>query len=305
MLHNLRAMGVFACVVESGSFSGAAKELGITTSAVSQQIRSLETEMNVTLLHRSTRRINLTESGQAFFQSCQEMMAAAERGKIRISELQDDLVGEIRIATTPILGVSHVVPALSRWIDAHSGLQFTIDADYNYVDLTNERIDIALRMAPSVDEEQFEAYPLAKVEQILLASPAYLNQHSPITKPSDLESHKLVSVDIVKDYSKIAFEHFETKESVSIEMDVKVQTNNIYVMKTLSQHGHGICRALHLDVQPALRQGSLIQILPEWKLPEYTLYAMTLKREQQPVKIVRCLEALRSYFSQQNSNRSM
>lgn len=299
MLDNLRAMGVFACVVESGSFSGAAKELGITTSAVSQQIRSLENEINVTLLHRSTRKINLTEPGQAFYQSCQEMMAAAERGKIRISELQDELVGALRIATTPILGVSHVVPALSRWIDAHPSLEFTIDADYNSVDLTNERVDIALRMARFVDEEQFEAYPLAKVEQLLLASPAYLNQNNAIIKPSDLEQHKLVSVDLVENYSHLEFEHHESKEQAIINMDVKLQTNNIYVMKTLSQYGHGICRALYLDVQQEMRQGALIQVLPDWKLPEYTLYAITLKREQQPVKIVRCLEALKSYFAQQ------
>ncbi len=93
MLDQLRAMGVFACVVEKSSFSGAARELGITTSAVSQQIRSLEQEMEVVLLHRSTRKLNLTEAGQAFFHSCQEMLAAAERGKIRINELRDDLVG--------------------------------------------------------------------------------------------------------------------------------------------------------------------------------------------------------------------
>ena len=72
MLDNLRSMAVFACVVERGSFSGAARDLGITTSAVSQQIRSLEEEMDVTLLHRSTRKLSLTEAGQAFFQSCQK-----------------------------------------------------------------------------------------------------------------------------------------------------------------------------------------------------------------------------------------
>jgi DNA-binding transcriptional LysR family regulator len=89
MLDNLRSMAVFACVVERGSFSGAARDLGITTSAVSQQIRSLEEEMDVLLLHRSTRKLSMTEAGQAFFISCQEMVAAAERGKIRINELRD------------------------------------------------------------------------------------------------------------------------------------------------------------------------------------------------------------------------
>lgn len=303
MLDKLRAMGVFACVVESGSFSGAAKELGITTSAVSQQIRSLENEMNVTLLHRSTRRINLTEAGQAFFQSCQEMMAAAERGKIRISELQEDLVGELRIATTPIGGVAHVIPALSSWMDSHTGLSFSIEADYKSIDLVSERIDIALRMMQSIDDENLEAYPLAKVDQILLASPAYINQNPPIVKPKDLEQHKLVSLDIIDNFTNLELKHSDTNETVSVSMDVKVHTNNVYVMKTLSQYGHGICRILHLDAQQELRQGKLTQVLPDWTLPSFTLYAIVIKREQQPMKIVRCLEALRSYFSQQNNIR--
>lgn len=303
MLDNLRAMGVFACVVEAGSFSGAAKGLGITTSAVSQQIRSLEREMNVVLLHRSTRRINLTEAGQAFFQSCQEMVAAAERGKIRISELQEDLEGELRIATTPIGGVSHVIPALSSWMEAHAGLSFNIEADYNYVDLASERIDIALRMLQSVDDETLEAYPLAKVEQILLASPAYINQNSPIVKPKDLEQHKLVSLDIVDDYSTMELKHADSGETATVKMDVKIHTNNVYVMKTLSQYGHGICRILHLDAQQELRQGKLTQVLPDWTLPSFTLYAIVVKREQQPMKIIRCLEALKTYFNQQSNQK--
>ena len=72
--------------------------------------------MDVTLLHRSTRKLSLTDAGQAFFLSCQEMLAAAERGKIRINELRDDLVGDLRIATTPELGALHVIPGLSHWM---------------------------------------------------------------------------------------------------------------------------------------------------------------------------------------------
>jgi len=156
MLDQLRAMGVFACVVEKSSFSGAARELGITTSAVSQQIRSLENDMEVTLLHRSTRKLSLTEAGQAFFHSCQEMLAAAERGKIRINELRDDLVGDLRIATTPELGANHVIPALSHWMSAHRGLAVHIEADNQYIDLIEGRIDIALRMSQKIDDQALE-----------------------------------------------------------------------------------------------------------------------------------------------------
>ncbi|MEC8886270.1 MAG: LysR family transcriptional regulator [Pseudomonadota bacterium] len=298
MLENLRAMGVFACVVERGSFSGAAKDLGITTSAVSQQIRSLEQELNVTLLHRSTRKISMTEAGQAFFQSCQEMMSAAERGKIRISELQDNLIGELRLATSPELASLHVVPALSRWIMAHETLKVNILASEEYVNLIEARIDVAVRMSQHVNDDEFEVYPMARVQQILIASPSYLNQRPAIEHPKDLLAHQLLPVDLMKNFSKLKFSNEKTGETVELEVPVKVRTNNVFVMKTLCYEGHGIGRILHLDAQQELKRGEFVEVLPDWKLPEYTLYAVTLKREQQPVKVLRCIEALKSYFTQ-------
>ena len=298
MLENLRAMGVYACVVERGSFSGAAKDLGITTSAVSQQIRSLEQELNVTLLHRSTRKISMTEAGQAFFQSCQEMMAAAERGKIRISELQDNLIGELRLATSPELASLHVVPALSRWMMAHETLKVNILASEQYLNLIEERIDVAIRMSQHISDDEFEVYPMARVQQILVASPSYLNQRPAIEHPNDLLAHQLLPVDLMKNFSKLKFSNEKTGENVELEVPVKVRTNNVFVMKTLCHEGHGIGRILHLDAQQELKRGEFVEVLPDWKLPEYTLYAVTLKREQQPAKVLRCIEALKSYFAQ-------
>ncbi|MCG2609674.1 LysR family transcriptional regulator [Acinetobacter sp. SM34] len=298
MLDQLRAMGVFACVVEKSSFSGAARELGITTSAVSQQIRSLENEMEVTLLHRSTRKLSLTEAGQAFFHSCQEMLAAAERGKIRINELRDDLVGDLRIATTPELGANHVIPALSHWMQAHRRLAVHIEADNQYTDLIEGRIDIALHMSPKIEDHNLNVVPLALVEQVLVASPSYLNQSAPVSRPEDLNHHDLIPVNIMKNYQHFSFQHAGLGETVNLEMKSRFSTNNVLVAKSLCLQGHGIARILYLDVKKDLVNGSLMEVLPEWKLSHFTLYAVTAKKDQQPTKVHRCLEALKQYFSQ-------
>ncbi|WP_109440869.1 LysR family transcriptional regulator [Acinetobacter haemolyticus] len=305
MLDQLRAMGVFACVVEKSSFSGAARDLGITTSAVSQQIRSLEQEMDVTLLHRSTRKLSLTEAGQAFFLSCQEMLAAAERGKIRINELRDDLVGDLRIATTPELGALHVVPALSHWMSAHKGLAVHFEADHRYIDLISERIDIAIRMSLKVDDPQLTVVPLARVDQILVASPSYLNQSPPITRPEDLNHHELLPVTLMQNFQHFAFRHGLSGESVNVEMQTRLGTNNVFVAKSLCQQGLGIARILYMDVQKELVNGSLVEVLPDWQLPTYTLQALTSKREQYPVKVHRCIDALKQYFAQLPGGRSL
>ncbi|OTG94444.1 MULTISPECIES: LysR family transcriptional regulator [Acinetobacter] len=298
MLDQLRAMGVFACVVEKNSFSGAARDLGITTSAVSQQIRSLEQEMEVTLLHRSTRKLSLTEAGQAFFHSCQEMLAAAERGKIRINELRDDLIGDLRIATTPELAANHVIPALSHWMSAHRGLAVHIEADNQYIDLIDGRIDIALRMSSKIEDSNLHIVPLARVEQVLVASPSYLNQSAPISRPEDLKNHDLIPINVMKNYQSFSFKHGITNEIISLDMRSRLTSNNVLVAKALCQQGHGIARILYLDVQKDLISGALVEVLPEWNLPSFTLYAIIAKCEQQPMKIHRCLEALKQYFCQ-------
>ncbi|HDX5883124.1 TPA: LysR family transcriptional regulator [Acinetobacter baumannii] len=305
MLDQLRAMGVFACVVEKSSFSGAARELGITTSAVSQQIRSLENEMDVILLHRSTRKLSLTEAGQAFFSSCQEMLAAAERGKIRINELRDDLIGDLRIATTPDLAVQHIIPALSHWMSAHRGLSVHFEVGHRYIDLIEERIDIAVRMSSTAVEESDSVIPMAFVDQILVASPSYLNQTSPILHPNDLNNHELLSINAMNDSRSFNFQHAKTGEKLNIEMASRLQSNNLQVAKALCQQGHGIARILYLDAQKELKNGSLIEILPDWKLPAFTLYAEIAKHDQQPMKIQRCVEALKQYFSQFAGGRAM
>ena len=298
MLDQLRAMGVFACVVEKNSFSGAARNLGITTSAVSQQIRSLEHEMEVTLLHRSTRKLSLTEAGQAFFHSCQEMLAAAERGKIRINELRDDLVGDLRIATTPELAANHVIPALSHWMSAHRGLAVHVEADNQYIDLIEGRIDIALRISSKIEDSNLHVVPLARVEQVLVASPSYLNQSTPISRPEDLKHHDLIPMNVIKNYQYLSFQHGVTNEDIGLEMRSRLTSNNVLVAKALCQQGHGIARILYLDAQKDLVNGALVEVLPEWKLPSFTLYAIISKHEQQPMKIHRCLEALKQYFCQ-------
>ncbi|AMX20270.1 HTH-type transcriptional regulator DmlR [Acinetobacter pittii] len=305
MLDQLRAMGVFACVVEKSSFSGAARELGITTSAVSQQIRSLEHEMDVILLHRSTRKLSLTEAGQAFFSSCQEMLAAAERGKIRINELRDDLIGDLRIATTPDLAVQHIIPALSHWMSAHRGLSVHFEVGHRYIDLIEERIDIAVRMSSTPVEESSSVIPMAFVDQILVASPSYLNQSSPIVHPNDLRDHELLSINVMNDARHFNFQHVKTGETLNIEMQSRLQSNNLQIAKALCQQGHGIARILYLDVQKELKNGSLIELMPDWKLPTFTLYAEVAKHDQQPMKIQRCVEALKQYFSQLAGGRAI
>ncbi len=297
MLDNLRGMAVFASVVRHGSFSGAAKELGITTSAVSQQIRSLENDMGVVLLHRSTRKLSLTEAGASFYESAKDVVSAAEQGRIRVNQLRDELAGNLRIATTPELGVSHILPALSTWMAAHDDLSIHFQADNEYVNMIEERIDIAVRMSPSISESNLSAHPLTEVRQMLVAAPQYLRQFDKISDPKELAALQIIGISLLKDPTTLDLTQVDSSKKTRIKMGSRLQTNNIFLAKTLAKEGHGVARLMSLDIQKELAAGELVEVLPGYQLPSFMLYAVTLRREQQPAKITRCLEVLEKHFA--------
>lgn len=296
MLDNLRGMAVFASVVRHGSFSGAAKELGITTSAVSQQIRSLEQDMGVVLLHRSTRKLSLTEAGASFYESAKDVVEAAEQGRIRVHQLRDELAGNLRIATTPELGVNHVLPALATWMSAHDDLNIHFEADNEYIDMIEERIDIAIRMSPNTGDTSVSVYPLREVRPMLVASPHYLRQHDKIIEPKDLANLQMIGITLVKDPAQVELTSVETGKKTRVKMPSRIQTNNVQLAVTLAKEGQGIARIMSLDIQKELASGELVEVLPAYSLPSYMLYAVTPRREQQPTKVTRCLEVLTKYF---------
>jgi DNA-binding transcriptional LysR family regulator len=297
MLDSLRSMAIFVSVVDKGSFSGAARELGITTSAVSQQIRILENEVGTVLLHRSTRKLSLTEAGSVFYQSCNEMVQAAKKGRVRINELRDELVGDLRIATTPELGLNHILPALSDWLRAHPGLKVHFEADNRYIDLIEERIDIAVRLSPGLADSSLIARPMAQTRLALLASPDYLEKHPPVNTPSDLAQHESIDLTLAKNTQERHFRHRVTGEEQYVRIPSRIQTNNVFLMRSLVEKGHGLGALLGVDI-PKDTDHSFVEVLPDWELqPNYTLYAITLRREQ-PLKVVRCIETMMQYFSQ-------
>ncbi|WP_201537358.1 LysR family transcriptional regulator [Psychrobacter immobilis] len=296
MLDNLRGMAVFASVVGHGSFSGSARELGITTSAVSQQIRSLENELGVVLLHRSTRKLSLTEAGESFYEAAKDVVSAAEQGRIRVNQLRDELAGSLRVATTPELGVNHILPALSTWMAAHDDLSITYLADNHYIDMIDERIDIAIRMSPSINDSNLSSHPLTDVRQMLVASPQYLRQNTKLQTPKDLADHQLICIEIMKDANQIDLIQTETGKKTRTKMHSRIYTNNVFMATTLAKEGHGLVRMMEMDIKKELESGDLIEVLTGYQLPSFVLYAVTLNRDQQPAKITRCLEVLKKYF---------
>ncbi|SPX84572.1 LysR family transcriptional regulator [Moraxella ovis] len=288
MLDNLRGMAVFASVVRHGSFSGAAKELGITTSAVSQQIRSLESDLGVALLHRSTRKLSLSEAGESLYTAALQMVKAVEQGRDSVSQLKDEIAGSLRIATSPEIAREYLISALSTWLDEHENLSLNLIARGEELDMIEDRIDLAV-----VLEENPQGVTLTKVKQLLLASPSYLDVHDAIGAPKDLSSHVFITHGD-KQNENLEFQKGEDK--FSIRVSSRLMSNNQAIALDLAAAGYGIVKSSELNAKALIESGELVPVLADYQLPTLTLGASTVAKEQMPTKAKKCLEMLIAYF---------
>lgn len=288
MLDNLRAMAIFVSVVDQGSFGGAGKELGITTSAVSQQIRALELDLGVVLLHRSTRKLSLTEAGASLYESAKQMVKAAEEAKENIGQLRDGLLGSLKIATTPMLARNHIFPALSAWLDKHSDLSIRIYASNDVVNMIDERVDVSIFFAT---DSKDVGVPLMKVEQILVASPAYMQKVGVIESVAELQACDFIGLN---ENDTITLSKSGDKHN--IRPNARLASNDGELALSLAKQGYGVVKTNAFEVQEDLQSGRLVRILPEYQLPQLVLYGKTTSKEHQPAKVWRCLEVLIEYF---------
>ena len=187
-------MAMLVEVVERGSMRRAARALGLTPSAVSQQIRQLERETGVTLLRRSTRRLALTDAGEAFYEGCAAMVAATRTAQERLSALQDSVTGELAISAPVGFAGVHLTSALVPLLAAHPTLTLRLVATDDQLDLVKERIDIAIAIGTTPPASTLVRQHLASWPNVLVAAPAYLRARGTPRVAADLASHDFVTL---------------------------------------------------------------------------------------------------------------
>lgn len=297
MLDNLRGMAVFASVVDCGSFSGAAKSLGITTSAVSQQVRALENDIGIILLHRSTRKISLTEAGESFYLSCQDVVNAARNGRYRLSALRDDLTGQLRISCSTDIATNFLIPAFSDWLSTHEDLTLHLETENKNTDLIDDRIDISVRICDKDATSKFNAFPLYGVTPILVATPEYLQQHQNLHVPADISTLDFIHIENSSSKKELILTHDKTGETYPLQYTSHIDTNSSIIAKQFALEGKGIVNLMDIDVAHEIITGQLMQVLPSWVQSKKQLYALAIKREQHPAKVLRSIDLLKNYFS--------
>ncbi|TWI69745.1 DNA-binding transcriptional LysR family regulator [Pseudoduganella lurida] len=297
-MQDYRPYAVLAETVLAGSMSAAARRLGMTPSAVSQTIRALERQTGVTLLHRSTRKLALTEAGARCLPHCLRLLEAANAAAASLVVARDAPAGELRIAA-PVGFAGHLAQALAPVLAQWPGLNLRLLFDDALIDLIDARIDIAIRVGRLADST-WVARPLTALEIILCAAPDYLRRFGMPAAPADLAAHHwIASVRDVGDGATtlpLPLQH-GSGERAHVDVPVRIASNNHLALQQMCEGGAGIARLADIDVHPALEAGRLVRLLPDWRFVPLPVALLTPRRDGEPAKVRVAAAALQDYFA--------
>ncbi|KQZ28300.1 hypothetical protein ASD58_12165 [Duganella sp. Root1480D1] len=297
-MDRLKRMAIFSRVVESGSMSAAARELAMTTSAVSQQIRQLEAETGLALLHRSTRSLSTTVAGQTYYEDCAIMLHAAQAAEQRLSDLRDEPRGELRVAF-PVGFSAHLAAALAPLLRAHPLLSLRLFAEDRRVDLIAERIDLAIRVGALADST-LVARRLTEWRHVLLAASAFAQEHGLPQSPGELARFPVLNLSVVNQAEFI--ELYRAGEPAHrVRVNGPVAGNSFIALQHIMLQGAGIMRMPGPDATPLIEAGLAVPVLPEWSMAPVGVYAVTVQRDSQPAKVRLAIAALREYLEKMPS----
>lgn len=307
-MDDLRQYAVFAETVSAGSMSAAARRLRMTPSAVSQTIRSLEARAGVVLLHRSTRKLSLTEAGERCLPHCRRLLDAGSAAAASLEQARDAPAGELRVAA-PVGFAMHISPALAPVLADWPNLKLRLIVDDRLIDLIDARVDLALRVG-RLPDTSWIGRKLCDFDRIVCASPAYLDRRGMPGAPGDLQGHHWLST-IGEGLGGPAADSGPEPQVESIALEfvgpgglrerlrapMRIGTTSQVALQQLCEDGMGVAVLFYPDARPALERGTLVRMLPGWRLPSSPVTMVTYSSEGEAAKVRVAAGALKSYFA--------
>lgn len=288
----LNDMALFVEVVKAKGFRHAGEAMGIPISTVSRRISSLEKAIGLRLLHRTTRRIELTEAGQIYFERCKRIVDEAKLAHEQLGELLAQPSGVLRASLPVDFANIYLAPLIAEFARRYPGISFDFDLTPRLVDLVSEPFDVAIRMGTPQNSNLY-ARQLANLDCYLYASPRYLEQFGNPSHPSDLAQHECLGFRTGK---ASAWMLRKNDESVEVSVGGRFQLNSVGLIRRLATLDQGIALMPAEIVAEDVIQERLRRVLPEWEGPATPVYAMTETRLL-PAKTQRFIEFLRERLS--------
>lgn len=262
----------FVAIAQLGNFGEAAEQLGLTSSATSRKLQSLEARLNTRLVHRTTRRVTLTEAGLQYLARCERWLAELEDADSELADLQTSVRGRLRASVPINFGRLQVIPALPEFLQRYPGLDVDLDFSDRFVDLLEDRIDVAMRIG-RLEDSRLVARKLADNQRLLVASPTYLALHGSPVRPEDLAQHSCLHFAYYTDGDAWRL-HSKDGEMVEVNVSGRLRANYGEALYEAALSGFGILQSASWIVGQALRDGSLVRVLPGWSLAPSGVWAL-------------------------------
>jgi DNA-binding transcriptional LysR family regulator len=291
---DLRQLASFLAVVNAGSFVGAADATGLSKAAVSRHVADLEAQLGVRLLHRTTRRLSLTEDGQRFLERATELLAAASELETETRSSSSEAVGRLRINASLTFGNLHLAPLWSRFVAENPRVTLDVTLNDRVVDLVEEGYDVAVRIT-NLPSSQLVTRRLATTRMVLCASPAYLAAHGTPAHPQELAGHEVVSYAYWSGGDDWRFTGADGE--VRVRVRPLIHTNSGDTCRIAALHGQGVILQPDFLVGDDLRRGDLVELMPAWRSIELDIRAVYASRKHLPMKTRRLVDFLVAAFA--------
>jgi DNA-binding transcriptional LysR family regulator len=290
----LNDMVLFVEVVKAMSFRRAADATGVPNSTLSRRISALEKAIGLRLMHRTTRRLELTEAGKIYFDRCKRIVDEAKLAHEQLGEMLAQPTGVLRASLPVDFATAYLAPLIAEFSNLYPGIKFDFDLTPRRVDLVSEPFDVAIRMGESHDSTLI-ARQLASLPTYLYASPKYLKKFGKPNEPNDLATHECLGFRVGKSTSWTLYRSTD-KSEFQVEVSGKFQLNSVGMMRRLAALDMGVVLMPEALVADDVATGRLQRVLPLWEGSAIPVYAMTETRLL-PAKTQKFIEFMKERLS--------
>jgi DNA-binding transcriptional LysR family regulator len=280
----LNQIETFYWVAMYGNFAKAARELGVSTAAVSKQISALEHKLGASLIARSTRRFALTELGAAYFEQCRKIVAQLKEAEAFMAASKGEASGALRVTAGPHFSEHYIVPHLSEFMRLYPKIQLDLELAERMPDLEEEGIDVLIGMSMSGPPNCVQK-KIAETKYVLCASPAYIAKHGMPQNPEDLVGHKYITHSMRLPEDVIHF-----RGGKEIRLDPVLRLNNTMAMFQCAQSDIGIVKLHDYVVTQAIQGGRLVEILGKYMGPALPIYVCYQRAKYVAPKVRRFID---------------
>lgn len=291
-----RVQGIFLFVriVETGSFSKAAEDLGITQPTATKFVASLEKRLGTLLLHRSTRGVTATEIGKLYYEKCKLISQEINEADDLASLMQSKVRGKLTISSSVAFGRRVLTPSILGFMSHHPELEVDLSMDDRYINLVEQGVDLAIRMRNLPDSSLGSRF-IGMNPWILVANPHYLQEHQAPMIPADIKKHRALIYTTAQSDHRWSFTNPQNHTEI-VEVKGPFISNNLSSILAAARAGMGLaalpCYVAHQSIQDQALQA----VMEDWLLPSQEIHAVFSSPKHVPTKVIQCIDWLQGQF---------